>query len=255
MNYYQKQYEELVYFRQHVEILTDKTKTELHHIKMRSLYPELINEKSNLVRLKTSEHILAHKYLKQWYTEEFGLNDVKTLAASLAYDMLMLTRYNANLSIEEATTMRESIRITISNISKELWKDPAFRNKQAIGLAIANSKPEVKKRRSEAATKNLNKLWNSDIYRANRTKRIAGTKRIFNIKTKTFKYLKPDEIQQYLDAGWTYGTPIYNIPVSGKYKGQLLVVYICPWKVNTCKRLKPRLPGRKPVWSLTKPDV
>ncbi len=107
----------------------------------------------------------------------------------------MLTRDNANLSIEEATTMRESIRITISNISKELWKDPAFRNKQAIGLAIANSKPKVKKRRSEAATKNLNKLWNSDIYRANRTKRIAGTKRIFNIKTKTFKYLKPDEIQ------------------------------------------------------------
>ena len=50
MNYYQKQYEELVYFRQHVEILTDKTGTELHHIKMKKLYPQLIKEPTNLVR-------------------------------------------------------------------------------------------------------------------------------------------------------------------------------------------------------------
>jgi len=72
MNEYQKKYEELVYFRQHVEILKHTIGTESHHIKMRALYPELIHDKTNIVELTALEHILAHKYLMLWFEKEYG---------------------------------------------------------------------------------------------------------------------------------------------------------------------------------------
>lgn len=113
MNIYQKQYEDLVYNRQHIEILSESKGTEVHHIKMKSLYPELEKEESNLVRLTTFEHILAHKYLALWYAEEYGTNDSRYYSAFLAYS-IMTTSHNVTVSIEEAAKLRTENKRIIS---------------------------------------------------------------------------------------------------------------------------------------------
>ena len=152
MNYYQKQYEELVYFRQHVEILTDKSGTELHHIKMKKLYPQLIKEPTNLVRLTIYEHILAHKYLKDWYTEEFGLNDYKTQIAILAYDFMIKTRDGITLTDEEAAQLRAERSLIQSVLNTERWKDPQFKQNWKDKMKIIQSSQSYKQHMSEVQT-------------------------------------------------------------------------------------------------------
>jgi len=63
---------------------------EYHHIKPKSLYPELVKDPDNIVCLTAYEHILAHKYLALWYKDEFGENDWRYIKMWQAYDRTIL---------------------------------------------------------------------------------------------------------------------------------------------------------------------
>ena len=63
---YKKVYDSLIQKR--LDNKLDKTvQGEIHHIKMKSIFPELANEKSNLVKLTYREHFIAHKLLFKIY--------------------------------------------------------------------------------------------------------------------------------------------------------------------------------------------
>lgn len=66
---YKQMYDELIQFRQNNIIPQDQL-GENHHIKPKSLFPELINDKNNIVRLKYIEHFFAHLYLYLYYKQE-----------------------------------------------------------------------------------------------------------------------------------------------------------------------------------------
>ena len=45
---------------------------EIHHIKPRSIYPDLVNDKENLIALTPKEHYFAHHLLKEIYKKQYG---------------------------------------------------------------------------------------------------------------------------------------------------------------------------------------
>lgn len=56
------------------EVLTEENCDyfEIHHIKPRSIYPNLVNDKENLIALTPKEHYFAHHLLKEIYKKQYG---------------------------------------------------------------------------------------------------------------------------------------------------------------------------------------
>ena len=60
---YEKIYNDLIQKRLVKRIDHSQCYCEYHHIKPRSIYPELIDEQSNIVALTAKEHYVAHHIL------------------------------------------------------------------------------------------------------------------------------------------------------------------------------------------------
>lgn len=120
---------------------------------MVSLWPSYANNPSNIVILKISEHILLHKYLMNWYLDEYGENDNRYIAAFKAYWYMLITRDGIVLSEEEsAKTRSEASRIQSAKtkgkpLSKknrlaiiETWQDKTLRHEQSIRIRTTFTK-------------------------------------------------------------------------------------------------------------------
>lgn len=68
MTYYEKYYQIINYRKEN--ILQDKNTYQKHHIKPKSIYPELVRDKDNIVRLTYIEHFKVHVYLYAYYKYE-----------------------------------------------------------------------------------------------------------------------------------------------------------------------------------------
>lgn len=67
--------------------------------------------------------------------------------------------------------------------------------------------------------------------------------------------VRKEDVQEWLDKGWTRGTLLYRAVKRGKNKGTLQTMYVCPWKIDTCCWLRPNSRGQAPTWSLEKPEI
>lgn len=89
---------------------------EKHHIKPKSLYPELASDKNNIVRLSAFEHYLCHFYLVKIYEEEGNTNQKNRML--YAFSRMNRLLNDGHLTEEEAKMMgavyarlKEEIRI------------------------------------------------------------------------------------------------------------------------------------------------
>ena len=64
-----EEYNKIISFRKSHQLSEDQY-GENHHIKPKSIYPELANDKDNIVRLSAQEHFLAHYHLWLAYRDE-----------------------------------------------------------------------------------------------------------------------------------------------------------------------------------------
>lgn len=64
-----EEYNRIIEFRKANPLPKDQY-GEKHHIKPKSIYPELVNDKDNIVRLSAQEHFLAHYHLWLAYRDE-----------------------------------------------------------------------------------------------------------------------------------------------------------------------------------------
>ncbi len=71
---YQKIYDSLIQKRQKEKLDKEIHYCEFHHIKPKSIYPELELDKSNIIALTPREHFIAHLLLRQIYKKQFGEN-------------------------------------------------------------------------------------------------------------------------------------------------------------------------------------
>lgn len=167
MNEYEQKYNALVYFRQVVQPINRWNKllkahreynlpplyAEYHHIKPKSIYPQLAEDKANVVCLTAYEHVLAHKYLMLWFIEEFGQYAKQSVAMTKAYlktihkntgrDILVLSDEDA----AQARILGSNIR---SHIMRERWKDPVYR-KHIENSTKGRPKSEITKQRMKQA--------------------------------------------------------------------------------------------------------
>ena len=91
MTYYEKYYQIINYRK--ANILQDKNTYQKHHIKPRSIYPKLINDKDNIVRLTYIEHFKVHVYLYAYYKYELK-DELKSSKMACALEcMSSIKRY------------------------------------------------------------------------------------------------------------------------------------------------------------------
>lgn len=121
MTYLQK-YNTLIQFRKEHPI-SELEYSEIHHIKPKCLFPELVNDSSNLIALTASEHFKAHYYLWKHYSEE--TNDKNAAIKMHAPIMRMYKQVADNMTTDEieiAAKMFEEARIEQANIARNRFK-------------------------------------------------------------------------------------------------------------------------------------
>lgn len=78
---FKEQYDQLIEYRKNNPVPIG-VYSEKHHIKPKSLFPELEKDKNNIVNLTASEHFKAHYYL--WKHYQLELRD-KKMSRSMCY--------------------------------------------------------------------------------------------------------------------------------------------------------------------------
>ena len=154
-----QEYYKIINFRLKNPIL-EETYVEKHHIKPRSIYPELAKEQSNIVKLLPEEHYKCHALLPKIYKDLGDKNGYEKML--FAWNMIASTR--KDLTIDEQATeyarLREEFRKVVSEANSRKnnpMKRPEVREKISKALSGKNSpmygkhlSAETKKKLSEA---------------------------------------------------------------------------------------------------------
>ena len=123
---YKQMYDELIQFRQKNIIPQDQL-GENHHIKPKSLFPELINDKNNIVRLTLKEHFLAHYYLWKYFKHETSNSEANSkmccavIRMTPQFKSILKNEVNNDL-INKISEYYEEARIEAIELLKELSK-------------------------------------------------------------------------------------------------------------------------------------
>ena len=159
---YEKIYNDLIQKRLTNKIDRSMCYCEYHHIKMRSLYPELEHDPNNIVALTAREHFIAHRLLAKWYQSEYGNNDRHYNAAVAAVwkfvickDIKVTARTYEKLKLEFSKTHSADI----SGCNNPMYGKNAedFMSKDAIALKRARQKANAK------GGENVRKIANDPI--------------------------------------------------------------------------------------------
>jgi hypothetical protein len=218
MGIYSRIYYSLVYKRsQLVENWKQGSGIHRHHIIPK--HSGGLDEESNFTYLTVREHIIAHFLLWKMHRNVNDLRAMKMLGANLTYQQ------------------RREIGIWCrdNNIG---WHNPSVRKMaQMCGLATQKQKnskntfyywttEEGRKKRASMgghasilSNKNTSfKYWMSDEGRKKRAsmggQSHMGKKCMYKKGDKTFKRVKPEDIQTFLDEGYIFGSPI---PTKNQY--------------------------------------
>lgn len=232
---YEKIYNSLIQKRLTNKIDCSTCYCEFHHIKPRSIYPELEFEQSNIIALTLREHFFAHLLLQQIYKIKYGKTSIqyKKMLSAIRY-MLDTKKYKTKTSrlYEKIRTVAYDAGVQITTINR-MWvtngkEDIFLKPNEQIpdgfwrGRTI-NFTEEQRQQYSNkiSATHKGKKSWNSGkhgIYSAEYRKKISdnhadvsgenngryGSRMMFNCKTQTKKLVQKNEIQQYLDIGYVF---------------------------------------------------
>lgn len=230
---YEKIYDSLIQKR-----LTDKIDRsicycEYHHIKPRSIYPELENEQSNIIALTLREHFFAHLLLQQIYKTKYGKNSIqykKMLSAirymldikkykiktSRLYEKIRTAAYDAGIQITTAN------RIWVTNGKEDILLKP---NEQIPNgfwrgrtINFTEEQRQQYSNKISIATKGK-KSWNSGkrgIYSDEYRKKISdshadfsgknngryGSRAMINLETNDVKIVSKDQIDSFIKNGY-----------------------------------------------------
>ena len=232
---YEKIYDSLIQKRLIDKIDRSICYCEYHHIKPRSIYPELEFEQSNIIALTLREHFFAHLLLQQIYKTKYGKTSIqykKMLSAirymldtrkyktktSRLYEKIRIAAYDAGVHITTAnriwvTNGKEDILLKPNEqIPNGFWRGRTINFTEEQRQQYFNKLSHIRKGK---------KPWNSGkhgIYSDEYRKKISdshadvsgenngryGSRMMFNCKTQTKKLVQKNEIQQYLDIGYVF---------------------------------------------------
>ena len=151
-----EEYNQIINFRKSNPLPKDQY-GEKHHIKPKSIYPELVNDKDNIVRLSAQEHFLAHYHLWLAYRDELK---EKTWAKKMCFAFHRMKQQLLKCDdMESMSRLYEEARIEFikqnsgknSNVYGKHWKlnEESCKRHSESKLGIKN--PMFGKKRSEEA--------------------------------------------------------------------------------------------------------
>lgn len=153
-----EEYNRIIEFRK-ANPLPEDQYGENHHIKPRSIYPELENDKDNIVKLTAAEHFLCHYHIWKYYKEE--LKD-KTKSRKMMYAFLLMKRVLLKCDdIEAMSKMYEEVKVALSQRMKQKMKGKSLSNEikmkisktlkgRPCGMLGKHHSADARKRISEA---------------------------------------------------------------------------------------------------------
>ena len=145
---YLEQYRELIDYRRRNPI-PDGVPFEVHHIRPRSIFPELVNDPNNLIRLTPKEHVRAHFLLWQHYKLETDDSDSEIRMCYAFWRMVHTIEWKGDAELGWISDKYEELRVDfVKRISgdKNPMKNPEVRTKQSEAM----KNPEVRAKMSEA---------------------------------------------------------------------------------------------------------
>lgn len=111
---------------------------EIHHIKPRSIYPDLVNDKENLVALTAKEHYFAHHLLKEIYKKQYGDNSDEYWKLFNAFWLMSHAKRYTFISAQRYDALRKEIN--------DFWSDKNKTKEIRLKMSKAKKgKPSPKK--------------------------------------------------------------------------------------------------------------
>ena len=122
------------------EVLTEENCDyfEIHHIKPRSIYPDLVNDKENLIALTAKEHYFAHHLLKEIYKKQYGDNSDEYWRLFNAFWLMSHSKRYTFISAQKYEALRKEIN--------DFWSDNNKTKEIRLKMSKAKKgKPSPKK--------------------------------------------------------------------------------------------------------------
>lgn len=111
---------------------------EIHHIKPRSIYPDLVDDKENLVALTAKEHYFAHHLLKEIYKKQYGDNSDEYWRLFNAFWLMSHAKRYTFISAQRYEALRKEIT--------DFWSDENKTKEIRLKMSKAKKgKPSPKK--------------------------------------------------------------------------------------------------------------
>lgn len=173
---------------------------EIHHIKPRSIYPDLVDDKENLVTLTAKEHYFAHHLLKEIYKKQYGDDSDEYWRLFNAFWLMSHTKRYIFISAQRYEALRKEIN--------DFWSDKNKTKEIRLKMSKAKKgKPSPKKGipLSEEQKEKL-RLANLGKKQSEETKRKRIETRIKNGNNKLSEEHKQILIQSRLGAKHTEET-------------------------------------------------
>lgn len=111
---------------------------EIHHIKPRSIYPDLVNDKENLIALTPKEHYFAHHLLKEIYKKQYGDDSDEYWKLFNAFWLMSHAKRYTFISAQRYEALRKEIN--------DFWSDKNKTKEIRLKMSKAKKgKPSPKK--------------------------------------------------------------------------------------------------------------
>ena len=145
---YLEQYRELIDYRKRNPI-PDGVPFEVHHIRPKSVAPELANDPSNLIRLTPKEHVRAHFLLWQHYKHETDDKNSENSMCHAFWMMVHTIEWKGDAELGWISDKYEELRVDFM--------------KRISGDNNPMKNPEVRAKMSEAMKGDNNPMKNPEV--------------------------------------------------------------------------------------------
>ena len=181
---YEQIYSSLILKRQLNPLSKKNCYCESHHIKPRSIYPDLGKDKNNIINLTAKEHYVAHHLLMLIYKQKYGEKHSYYLKMMNAFLFTCNIKNNQNKKYVSAS-LYEKLKIKEAESRKGL---PVW-NSGKRGIFSDEYRKKISENHADCTGKNNGRY---------------GSRMMYNTKLNIKKLISKEEINEYLEKGWIF---------------------------------------------------
>ena len=254
---YEKIYNDLIQKRLVNKIDRTQCYCEYHHIRPRSIYPELENQQSNIIALTAREHYIAHKLLTKIYIKKYGEESFQYKAMIYALWNMMNTRKQVK---KINSRYYEKIKIEFSKIHSQQMtgsNNPMFGEKLIDHMSIdAYKTMKRKQRQNNKLRQTWEKIrcdkirynkWKNRLSKSAIGKKYSDDRKKLCGKNNIGKHWWNNGIDEVFQFNCPNGFKKGRLPMTDEHKNKISKTCSISVK-NSIKRIKEEDPEKYKEW-------